>query len=147
MSLICCLIVLALWVRSFFAYDVWGIYPSSSEGIQLHNVEGALWLFSGYDLDSNNPLWLHYASEKRQPGGAEFEWRLYKYTDLCGVEIHLPHWFAALVFAILPSLWLFLRLRNPRAKRLRLGLCPSCGYDLRATPNRCPECGAVPVRT
>ena len=46
-------------------------------------------------------------------------------------------------FAILPAIWL-LGVIHLSTRRSRRGLCLKCGYDLRATPDRCPECGAVP---
>jgi hypothetical protein len=57
--------------------------------------------------------------------------------------VFLPYWAAVVTLAVLPVVRLGLSHR--RRGRWQTGLCPSCGYDLRATPDRCPECGAVPA--
>ena len=53
-------------------------------------------------------------------------------------------WNVALLFVILPAWWL-VRCRKSvtRAQRRRAGLCTACGYDLRASVDRCPECGTL----
>jgi hypothetical protein len=54
-----------------------------------------------------------------------------------------PLWPFCAVFAVAPLVWYARRSRLRR--RIRLGLCTSCGYDLRAhgAGERCPECGAI----
>jgi hypothetical protein len=57
----------------------------------------------------------------------------------------VPYWFFALVSGI-PS-FVYLRRQIAVRRRRGEGLCRRCGYDLRASPDRCPECGTtVPTK-
>jgi hypothetical protein len=55
----------------------------------------------------------------------------------------IPFWFIMLLALILPAWRLWASRR--RRRRTREGQCQVCGYDLHATPERCPECGTVPA--
>jgi hypothetical protein len=50
-----------------------------------------------------------------------------------------PNWAAVLLTGLAPAIWAWKRIR--RRRRYSAGYCLGCGYDLRATPDRCPECG------
>ena len=55
-----------------------------------------------------------------------------------------PAWFPTLLFATPPLIAARRWHRRRCRKTLTPGLCPTCHYDLRATPTLCPECGTKP---
>jgi predicted RNA-binding Zn-ribbon protein involved in translation (DUF1610 family) len=54
--------------------------------------------------------------------------------------VSIPYWFVILTLVILPTIQFYRWLRHRR--HVDQNLCRACGYDLRASPDRCPECGA-----
>jgi hypothetical protein len=64
----------------------------------------------------------------------------------CGhlAELYVPFTWPLALLAVLPSLWLLSRGRKIARQYYtrRAGCCAVCGYDLRASSGRCPECGA-----
>jgi hypothetical protein len=73
-------------------------------------------------------FWIH-GSASQTPGRSEW-------SD-CSTAV--PFWLLAGTCLVLPALYGSRLWRQHR--RYRFGLCPSCGYDLRASRERCPECG------
>jgi hypothetical protein len=64
----------------------------------------------------------------------------YVVSYIPGYRLAIPHWLIFLLTAPWPLWWL--ARHRKQATRRRRGLCPQCGYDLRASADRCPECGS-----
>jgi hypothetical protein len=59
--------------------------------------------------------------------------------------VTIPIWAIAWLAAIAPAF--ALKRYVVRRRRRQRGECLDCGYDLRASPGRCPECGNAPMVT
>ena len=58
--------------------------------------------------------------------------------------VYVPFSYLALLYSILPLLaFVSIRRRRKLVRDARLGLCPTCGYNLRVHKpgDKCPECG------
>jgi hypothetical protein len=153
-SLVLFLATTILWVRSYWRCDF--VARSDADGRDPVPIGGSGFalppraVFSNYGrillrVRSDSPQVRHHHwdySVGTQPIFVSFGMNFFAWqfnSDLWAIQF--PHALPAAIFAIAPALWLLNIGRRRRIEKLNQGLCPTCGYDLRATPDRCPECG------
>jgi hypothetical protein len=179
LSLLLCMAVMFLWVRSYSGSDLVLWMRAWREGhgagrkyVQVVSCFGKIYLHVewGLVLGRESIQWQSFMQDaQRMDGGAEFRvarlvqqqpwdyqfppqggpvwspirWANWRYSDATDMtresRLALHHWLVMVLFLIWPSVWAVGWWRKRRKEQN--GLCGECGYDLRATPGRCPECG------
>lgn len=140
---------LVLWVRSYWIVDEVSWLDSSSFRYGLATNSGR------FELSKDKMFWGHSGHGLDYSTGApskatNVEW------SCCGLaKSHFGNSFTVDIdvysapiayFALFFALCMFLKIRAARCRRRGDQYerrCPGCGYDTRATPDRCPECGKL----
>jgi hypothetical protein len=155
-----------LWIRTIWNPDemywsdgsnyrmVWVYWVSGRLVIEIPWGNRSYGIRPGFHFDRNYypdiPIWAGISSPARKPIGwyheivgigvghqvQTFSQRGLFFSD---TTVVIPLWLFQTLAAVLPAAAVIRYMRN--LKRVRRGLCATCGYDLRATPDRCPECG------
>jgi hypothetical protein len=174
-SLLLCVITASFIIRSFVRTDMLEHFtPGRTTGsvlrrsrVRLVTGRGIFYLLlmsetetttnaadmANYRLDFEGiPPWIYNVFPASWPTPVDHSWLGCGYSSyaLAGSngwatpqarELRIPLWFPLALFAALPiARWLVHR------RQFAAGMCSQCGYDLRATPNRCPECGTIPPK-
>jgi hypothetical protein len=151
-SLLLCVATIGLWVRSAWRWDHVGRYQSGPGRYRVcawDSNRGRMSLNWGELLGASQApgavRWVRGGGRPRDITVTPWQRWVYEYRSTSNGAATI-HYFAVhdawlvVVTAVLPAWWL-LALRR-RRRLAAQGRCLACGYDLRATPGRCPECGA-----
>ena len=107
--------------------------------LQFHNSKLAQDVIQKLGI-SNGITWEYGARLRTMSAMGRWYWWLgYMSDNQTFSTTIIPLYLPVLLFGVWPA-WLLLPFRR-RRKRKKLGLCVQCGYDLRASKDRCPECG------
>jgi len=96
-----------------------------------------------YRSNYRGPLVELFPHDKHVPSMPEF-WTFRIGGNAFKWEVSIPWWLLLVAALALPVMVASRHIK--RSLDVRRGLCTLCGYDLRATPDRCPECGTIPPR-
>jgi hypothetical protein len=171
-STICCCCAAAGWVRSHVASDFLRWIPTRGVAYTLSTRPGLLIasrqtlagrtsnIFSDDYLADPGTRWIitpdrgitPFTSDGSPPWLQRLGFDHLAHTHSAPVfgtrtfrRLIAPFWSIVLVTSVPPVAAARVLVRQRR--RRETGRCPACGYDLRATPQRCPECGAMPMLT
>jgi hypothetical protein len=150
------------WVRSRYLMD--RIVVNSTRHYVEINLRRGGYLILWKTTERDGPLWVSADHDQRPPhglGSNPYRWSDGHHLGFSYYEgerkltgppgtlptwvfvqrwITVPYWVVTAVGLLLSTL---LAARQvPLWRRRRRGLCVHCGYDLRASPGRCPECGS-----
>ena len=141
LSLLLCMATVGLWVQTYAGrqidfFTVISVSRSYGVGTERGRVIGF--------LQQERPTYRADDSDDVQFRRAGFRYLRITSNGMRRWNVVLPLWFLTSSAAALPFYWWVRRLVARR--KVWLGLCLVCSYDLRATPDRCPECGNVPTK-
>ncbi len=165
LSLIGVLLSVGLWARSHFRIDTVLIPSSKQDHFGASSVLGVIHVGLTYNSRSPPVDEARYITSDAQeydrsvqegirkmktifPKSTWNPYRSFQWSNstltrggitLRTKAVTFPHWLLVLLFST--PLWVAGTRVYRRRKRKKLGLCLKCGYELRASKDRCPECG------
>jgi hypothetical protein len=124
--------------------EIWDVNPKVvhryRELGRLNTTDLARWSVPVSALDQPPFFWKTWLGFRFDPYRTSGE-----SNEDSGCALLIPFWFLSLLAALLPSAQILRwKRRKRRAQRRIHGFCIACGYDLRSSPVRCPECGREP---